>query len=195
MIAERGTRDKLEKHFDLNLPLKIILQLEGAATYDFCCFGVDADDKLSDDRYMIFYNQLASPAAEIVGKEIQSGMEFTLKLNDLPEKIQKLVFTGSIDGTGVMSEIVLHKISIGDKIFSEFNGTDFAAEKAVTSFEIYRKNGWRFKIVARGFNGGLDALLALYGGKQIQKKISAAARTCKIRTCKARTCKSRNVAV
>ncbi len=167
MIAERGTRDKLEKYFDLNRPLKITLQTDGAATYDFCCFGVDKDAQLSDDRYMIFYNQLASPAGEIIGKEIPAGMEFTVKLNDLPTTIQKLVFTCSIDGAGVMSEIVRHKILIGDEISAEFGGGDFEQEKAVTSLEIYRKNGWRFNVVARGFNGGLDALLAFYGGEQI----------------------------
>lgn len=168
MIAERGTRDKLEKYFELNRPLKITLQTDGAAIYDFCCFGVDKDDKLSDDRYMIFYNQLSSPSGEIIGKEISSGMEFIIKLNDLPEKIQKLVFTSSIDGAGVMREISAHKIFIGDQISANFSGGDFEQEKAITSLEIYRKNGWRFNVVARGFNGGLDALLAFYGGEEIK---------------------------
>ena len=168
MIAERGTRDKLEKYFDLNSPLKIKLQIQGAAVYDFCCFGVDKDNKLSDDRYMIFYNQLSSPRREIVGAEIPSGMEFTINLNALPEKIQKLVFTGSIDGAGVMNEISSHKIFIGNEISAEFSGADFEKEKAITSLEIYRKNGWRFNVVARGFNGGLDALLAFYGGEEIK---------------------------
>lgn len=166
MIAKRGTRDKFEKYFDLNSPLKIKLQIEGAATYDFCCFGVDKDDKLSDDRYMIFYNQLSSPNGEIIGAEISSGMEFSIKLNDLPQTIQKLVFTGSIDGAGVMSEISSHKIFIGDEISAIFGGGDFEQEKAVTSLEIYRKDGWRFNVVVRGFNGGLDELLAFYGGEE-----------------------------
>lgn len=173
MIAERGTRDKLEKHFDLNRPLKVKLQIQGAATYDFACFGVDADNKLSDDRYMIFYNQLSSPAGEITGADIPSGMEFTIKLNDLPPTIQKLVFTGSIDGAGVMREISSHKIFIGDQISAEFSGADFEQEKAITSLEIYRKNGWRFNVVARGFNGGLDALLAFYGGEEIKDEAPA----------------------
>ena len=166
MVAERGTRDKLEKYFDLNSPLKVTLTVEGAATYDYCCFGVDKDDKLSDDRYMIFYNQPTSPAGEIVGAEIPSGMAFTLKINNLPPTIQKLVFTASIDGAGTMGEISRYKISVGDKISAQFDGTDFAGEKAITSLEIYRKGGvWRFNVVARGFNGGLDALLAFYGGE------------------------------
>ena len=171
MNIERGTRDKLEKYFDLNRPLKVTLQIEGKATYDFCCFGVDGDNKLSDDRYMIFYNQLASPANEIVGKEISSGMEFVINLNALPEKIQKLVFTCSIDGAGTMREISRHKIFLGDKISADFNGADFDAEKAITSLEIYRKNGWRFNAVARGFNGGLDALLKFYGGEEIDDEV------------------------
>lgn len=169
MIAKRGTRDKLEKYFELNSPLKITLQTEGNATYDFCCFGVDKDDKLSDDRYMIFYNQLAAPASEIIGKEIPTGMEFTIKLNELPPTIQKLVFTCSIDGAGIMNDITRHKILIGDEISAEFGGGDFEKEKAITSLEIYRKNGWRFNVVARGFDGGLDALLAFYGGEQIEE--------------------------
>lgn len=171
MILERGTRDKLEKYFNLNQALIVTLQTKGSATYDFCCFGVDADEKLSDDRYMIFYNQLSSPNSEIVGKEISLGMKFTINLNALPATIQKLVFTCSIDGAGTMGEIAQHKISIGD-MTAEFKGTDFQQEKAITSLEIYRKGGWRFNIVARGFNGGLNALLAFYGGEQSDEDTS-----------------------
>ena len=173
MIVERGTRDKLGKYFDVNKSLTVTLKISGAATYDFCCFGVDANEKLSDDRYMIFFNQLRSPNGEIVGAEISSGMNFTIKLNDLPQTIQKLVFTASIDGNGTMGEISRHEISIGEKISADFGGANFEREKAITSLEIYRKNGeWRFNVVARGFNGGLDALLAFYGGEQADDEVS-----------------------
>ncbi|MBR1646359.1 MAG: VWA domain-containing protein [Selenomonadaceae bacterium] len=167
MIVERGTRGKLGKYFNLNDALIVTLKISGTATYDFCCFGVDANDKLSDDRYMIFYNQLSSPNGEIVGTEISNGMNFSVKLNDLPQTIQKLVFTASIDGNGTMGEISRHEILIGNELSANFGGGDFQQEKAITSLEIYRKNGeWRFNVVARGFNGGLDALLAFYGGEQ-----------------------------
>ncbi|MBQ7703898.1 MAG: hypothetical protein IJT73_00495 [Selenomonadaceae bacterium] len=56
MKVQRGTRDKLEKYFNVNQPLKVKLQINGAAVYDFTCFGIDGNEKLSDDRYMIFYN-------------------------------------------------------------------------------------------------------------------------------------------
>ena len=178
MQAQRGTRDKLEKFFSLNQPLKITLQIKGAAVYDYTCFGVDENEKLSDERYMIFYNQTVSPQNEIFYSEIEGGAEFTINLEKLPATVQKLIFTGSIDGAGKMSEIAACKISLAqdgkENIFAEFSGADFQNEKAVTALEIYRKNDWRFKIVASGFDGGLDVLLKYFGGVQTEepKKIS-----------------------
>lgn len=176
MKAQRGTRDKIEKYFNINQPLKIKLQISGAAVYDYTCFGVDANEKLSDDRYMIFYNQTVSPQNEIFYKEINGGAEFTVNLEKIPASIQKLIFTGSIDGAGKMSEIAACKIFIEqggrENILAEFTGADFQNEKAVTALEIYRKNGWRFNIVARGFDGGLDVLLKFYGGEQVEEKSS-----------------------
>ena len=170
MIFTRGTRDKIDKYCDINQLITLKMQIQGPAVYDFCCFGVDKDNKLSDDRYMVFYNQINSPNNEITYKEIPAGAEFYVQLNNIPDTIQKLVFTGSIDGNGKMSDISSHKISIeqnGQKIIeAEFNGSDFQKEKAITSIEVYRKNGWRFNIVARGFDGGLDKLLSFYGGEQ-----------------------------
>ncbi len=169
MQIQRGTRDKLEKYFDVNRPITLTLQIKGAAVYDFSCFGIDKDEKLSDDRYMIFYNQPASPANEIAYKEIGEGAEFSLNLSKLPAQIKKLVFTGSIDGNGTMGEISAHKISIAqsgkETVTANFTGADFQQEKAVTSLEIYFKDSWRFNVVARGFNGGLDVILKSFGGE------------------------------
>ena len=174
MKVERGTRKSLENFFDIAQPIKITLKIFGKATYDFSCFGVDDKNKLSDDRYMIFYNQTQSPRSEIVYKEISNGAEFVIDLEALPNTIQKLVFTASIDGAGTMGEISAHELTIEqnqrEKISAQFNGGDFHNEKAVTSIEIYRKNDWRFQIVARGFDGGLDKILEFYGGEQIQEE-------------------------
>ena len=174
MKVERGTRKSLESFFDVAQPIKITLKIFGNATYDFTCFGVDSENKLSDDRYMIFYNQTQSPRSEIVYKEISNGAEFVIDLQALPSAIQKLVFTASIDGAGTMGEISAHELTIEqdqrENISAQFNGVDFKNEKAVTSIEIYRKNDWRFQIVARGFDGGLDKILEFYGGEQIQEE-------------------------
>ena len=170
MEVTRGMRSSLENLFNTNQEIKVKMQIAGSAVYDFVCFGVDIQNTLSDDRYMIFYNQTESPKKEITYNEISSGTEFLIKLNELPNNIQKLVFTASIDGSGTMGEISSHTFSIeqGDKekVTAQFNGKDFSQEKAITSFEIYRKNDiWRFNVIARGFKGGLDALLEFYGGE------------------------------
>lgn len=174
MQVQRGTRDKIEKFFNVNQPLKIILQISGAAVYDYTCFGVDENEKLSDERYMIFYNQTVSPQNEIFYKEIDGGAEFTINLEKIPVTVQKLIFTGSIDGAGKMNEIAACKISLAqdgkENLSAEFTGADFQNEKAVTALEIYRKNDWRFKIVASGFDGGLDVLLKHFGGVQAEEK-------------------------
>ncbi|MBR5913562.1 MAG: VWA domain-containing protein [Selenomonadaceae bacterium] len=174
MIVNRGVRKNLEDLFDISQPIKVTLKIFGKATYDFSCFGVDGENKLSDDRYMIFYNQTQSPRSEISYKEISNGTEFVIDLEALPSTIQKLVFTASIDGAGTMGEISTHEFMIEqgqrENISALFSGKDFQNEKAITSIEIYRKNGWRVQVIARGFDGGLDKILEFYGGEQIQEE-------------------------
>ena len=171
MEVQRGTRGKLGELLNVAKPIQIFLETKGAAIYDYTCFGLDADEKLSDDRYMIFYNQKNSPRREIIFVE----PDFEVKLDELPTTIDKLVFTVSIDGKGTMGEISFHKMTIaqfGKNILTcELGGKDFSAEKAIISLEIYRKGGvWRYGIVARGYNGGLSDLLRDFGGEEIEVK-------------------------
>lgn len=43
--------------------VEIVIQLGlPGRTVDLCCFGLDPQGRLSDDRYMVFYNQRRSPA-------------------------------------------------------------------------------------------------------------------------------------
>lgn len=169
MKIERGFRGKLSDHFDPKLPIRIRMTTSGGAVYDTCCFGLDSGEKLSDDRYMIFYNQPASPANEITYKAQDGAFDYLVDTARLPEAVAKLVFTVSIDGDGTMGQINSHSIQIyqGDALVLEavFNGSDFKNERAIIGLEIYRKNEWRISIVARGFDGGLAELLKKYGGE------------------------------
>ena len=47
MNVTRGMRSPLENLFDLNQEIKVKLQIAGSATYDFVCFGVNSENKLS----------------------------------------------------------------------------------------------------------------------------------------------------
>ena len=65
MEIKRGLRDKLEKYINVDNHISVSMKTVGKAEYDYCCFGVDANGKLSDDRYMVFYNQPQTPKNEI----------------------------------------------------------------------------------------------------------------------------------
>ena len=170
--VQRGFRDKLEKYVNLNQSLSVEMQVNGRAIYDYCCFGVDAANQLSDDRYMVFYNQTRSPAGEVTYTNNGGIARFEIRLSQLPDTIRKLVFTVSIDGNGTMGDIVSHTLRIGQNgqnaAEMQLSGRDFHSEKAIISIEIYRKDVWRFAAVASGFNGGLGDLLRSYGGEEAE---------------------------
>lgn len=174
MQFTKGMRDKLLNHIDIVSPLEVEMKISGNAVYDFCCFCVDDYGKLSDDTYMIFYNQLKSPNGEIVLEEEREKCKFFIDLKKIPDKIQKLVFTVSIDGNGSMSEIDWHKVVVSQNgneyITLDLNGRDFCKEKAIISVEIYRRDTWRIAAVANGFNGGIKALLEYFGGEEVSPK-------------------------
>ena len=157
----RGFRGKLEDHLNVNQPIQVQMQTLGNAVYDTCCFGVDAQDKLSDDRYMVFYNQTRSPGGEITYQNQQNASQYTVSLNALPQSINKLVFTVSIDGAGTMGQIQSHVITISQNgttaLELRMTGADFRSEKAIIGIEIYRKGVWRpygGAGAARGSAGG-----------------------------------------
>lgn len=167
----KGWKDKLENHVNLNENIFVDMKVKGNAEYDFCCFGVDGNGKLSDDRYMIFYNQKMSPKGEISVEDIPDGARYTLKLSAVPDFINRLVFTVSIDGNKTMGEMN----SLETKVYQSgakdiemiLGGNDFSNEKAVIVMEIYRKDVWRIGFVASGFDGGLSALLKYFGGEEV----------------------------
>ena len=167
----KGWKDKLENHVNLNENIFVDMKVKGNAEYDFCCFGVDGNGKLSDDRYMIFYNQKVSPNAEVIEEDIADGVRYTLNLSTIPDFINRLVFTVSIDGNKTMGEMN----SLETKVYQSgakdiemtLGGNDFSSEKAVIVMEIYRKDIWRIGCVASGFDGGLSALLKYFGGEEV----------------------------
>lgn len=170
------TRGEKSKLADLTpaLTVEVGVGISGSANevFDISCFGIDANGRLSDDRYFIFYNQKSSPEGAITaeGASGEDHERFTVDLNRLPASIQKLVFTATIDGTGTMANVRSGHLRLtagGSEVGRfPFAGRDFANERAVMVGEIYLKDVWRFAAVGQGFNGGLSALLAHFGGEE-----------------------------
>lgn len=137
------------------------------AAVDVSCFGLDAHDKLSDDRYMVFYNQLASPDGAVRLNLGGGGARFAVNLDALPAAIARLVFVAAIDGAATMRSLGASSLSLGGALRFPWSGADFGDEKAVIVAELYRRDGqWRFGAVGQGFNGGLAALLKHFGGTE-----------------------------
>ncbi|VVN70552.1 VWA domain-containing protein [Pseudomonas fluorescens] len=171
--------------------LTLAVKIQTANVIDFVCFGVDAQGRLSDDRYMVFFNQPVTPCSSV---KMASSGNFEIKLDSLPASIDRLVFTASIDGTGAMSGILASSFAIisphGETVLTgQFSGTTFTSEKAIMVAELYRKGGeWRVASNLQGYAEGLDALVKHFGGEvaeeappapapariSLEKKIAAA---------------------
>jgi len=151
------------------LSVDISMAADNGVIIDVVCFGVDDAGRLSDDRYMVFFNQKVSPGGSIELSTVGQVSRFELRLDDLPLSVDRLVFSASIDGSSTMKCLGSSSMTVGNGVFS-FSGADFDSEKAVIVGEIYRREGvWRFGAVGQGFGGGLSALLAYFGGTELNQ--------------------------
>ncbi|MEU0173266.1 TerD family protein [Streptomyces massasporeus] len=162
--------------------LYVGVQIAGPGlSFDISCFGLDADERLSDDRYFVFFNQPKSPeeSIQLLGAQAGDTESFRVTLDRIPSQIQKLSFTATIDGAGQMSQIAPGYIRIvagGEEVARySFSGSEFSTERAVMLGDFYLKDVWRFAAVGQGFDGGLDALLKNFGGEVAEEETPAPA--------------------
>ncbi|MFI2239042.1 TerD family protein [Streptomyces chrestomyceticus] len=157
--------------------LYVGVRIAGAGlTFDISCFGLDADERLSDDRYFVFFNQPASPegSVQLLGAQAGDTESFRVTLDRIPQHIRKLSFTATLDGAGQMSQIgpgYLRIVAGGEEVARyAFNGAEFSTERAVMLGDFYLKDVWRFAAVGQGFDGGLEALLKNFGGEVAEEE-------------------------
>jgi stress response protein SCP2 len=171
IVMQRGSKSKLDAgNIEVEQPIQIKTKIVGKSQYDFSCFVLDQSDKVPDERYVIFFNQLTSPNGEISLETNENDSVFQVNLDSLPSHLKKkLSFAITTDGKSSMRDIKTCTVQLiqNEQIaFSlEITGKDFQNQKAIITIEIYNRNGWRVGAVANGFNfsGGLDELMAYYG--------------------------------
>ncbi|GAA3640429.1 hypothetical protein GCM10023079_33040 [Streptomyces chitinivorans] len=145
-------------------------------SFDISCFGLDADERLSDDRYFVFFNQPESPegAIRLLGAQAGDTESFRVTLDRIPANVHKLSFTATIDGDGQMSQAdpgYLRIVAGGEEVARySFGGSEFTTERAVMLGDFYLKDVWRFAAVGQGFDGGLEALLKHFGGEVLEEE-------------------------
>ncbi|WP_435600666.1 TerD family protein [Streptomyces sp. C10-9-1] len=173
---QRGHKAKLS---DLTPGTDLYVGVQIAApglTFDISCFGLDAEEQLSDDRYFVFFNQPKTPeeSVQLLGAQAGDTESFRVTLDRIPEHIHKLSFTATVDGAGQMSQIgpgYIRIVAGGEEVVRyAFTGSEFSTERAVMLGDFYRKDVWRFAAVGQGFDGGLDALLKNFGGEVAEEE-------------------------
>ncbi|MFE6820617.1 TerD family protein, partial [Streptomyces sp. NPDC057675] len=176
---QRGHKAKIS---DLTAGTDLYIGVQIAApglTFDISCFGLDADERLSDDRYFVFFNQPKTPeeSVQLLGAQSGDTESFRVTLDRIPAQIHKLSFTATIDGAGQMSQIGpghLRIVAGGEEVARyAFTGAEFSTERAVMLGDFYLKDVWRFAAVGQGFDGGLDALLRNFGGEVAEEEPAA----------------------
>ncbi|MFD4031767.1 TerD family protein [Streptomyces sp. NPDC058637] len=160
--------------------LYVGVQIAGPGlTFDISCFGLDANEQLSDDRYFIFFNQPKSPeeSIQLLGAQAGDTESFRVTLDRIPANIHKLSFTATLDGAGQMSQVgpgYIRIVAGGEEVVKyAFTGSEFTTERAVMLGDFYLKDVWRFAAVGQGFDGGLDALLKNFGGEVAEEEPAA----------------------
>ncbi|MFF5495349.1 TerD family protein [Streptomyces aquilus] len=177
---QRGHKAKVSD-LTAGTDLYVGVQITGPGlSFDISCFGLDAEERLSDDRYFVFFNQPKSPeeSIQLLGAQAGDTESFRVTLDRIPAQIQKLSFTATIDGAGQMSQVApgyLRIVAGGEEVARySFNGSEFSTERAVMLGDLYLKDVWRFAAVGQGFDGGLEALLKNFGGEVLEEEAPAA---------------------
>ncbi|MFD5136280.1 TerD family protein [Streptomyces sp. NPDC058378] len=177
---QRGHKAKISD-LTSGTDLYVGVQIAGPGlTFDISCFGLDANEQLSDDRYFIFFNQPKSPeeSIQLLGAQAGDTESFRVTLDRIPANIHKLSFTATLDGAGQMSQVgpgYIRIVAGGEEVVKyAFTGSEFTTERAVMLGDFYLKDVWRFAAVGQGFDGGLEALLKNFGGEVAEEEAPVA---------------------
>lgn len=163
MDLQRGEKRSLA---DLGIGSACTVKVEfGLDGLDIAAFGLNQAKQIGDDRYVVLFSNLKSPEGAIRLAGTANPATFTLDLDRLPATIDRIVFTATHD-TRPVSDARPLLVSI-DGTKAQFNVAEhLTTEKAAMLIELYRHaSGWRLGTIAAGFNGGLAALVAHFGGE------------------------------
>jgi len=179
----RGQKLKLSDVLNNPLSFSLATTPPSNLNLDIALFGLDSQGKLSDEAYMIFYNQPQSPCGSLKLTQNNSQIvSFDINLATLPPQIERLVLTLTIDGHQTMAQLLAMAINLQSQqqTVASFpiDGSMFQQEKALMALELYKKdNIWRMNAVGQGFNGGLAALIKHFGGEVAEESPTQAAPT------------------
>ncbi len=152
---------------------------------DAVAFLLDGNDRCLRDEDFVFYNNSETRDGAVVhqgdnrtGEGEGDDEVIVIDFTKIPQEVQKIAICVTIHDAGErhqnFGQVSNAYVRVA-KLANEFDtkGEDqirfdleeeFSLETALVVCEIYKKGGtWRFKAVASGYNGGLEALVKSYG--------------------------------
>lgn len=155
--------------------------------YDFdldaSAFMLGENQKLPQDEFLVFYNNLVSPdkAVESSGDDLTGGNSdggddetITVDLTMVDPRIREIIFTVTIHqaeerrqnfGQVHNSYIRIYNAETNEEIAKYDLDEDFSVETAVEFGRLYRRGTeWKFEAMGRGYKGGLQFFVDKYVG-------------------------------
>ena len=159
-----------------------VKNFDGGSEFDLdaSVFLLNEQGKCRNDLDFVFYNNLVSPDKSVehtgdnrTGEGDGDDEKIKVHLDKVPSDVHRIAFTVTIHDAEhrhqnfgqVMNAFVrLVDEDLGTEILRYDLGEDFSIETAVVFCELYRHgNEWKFNAVGSGYQGGLAALVNVYG--------------------------------
>lgn len=158
---------------------------EGQEDFDLdaSAFMLGKNQKLPEDEFFVFYNNLQSPDGAVAssGDDLTGGNSdegddetITVDLEKVDPRIQEIIFTATIHkaeerrqnfGQVRNAYIRIYNADTGEEIAKYDLEEDFSIETGVEFGRLYRKNNiWKFGAMGMGCKGGLQFLVDKYVG-------------------------------
>ncbi len=180
----KGERFNLSKEAPDFTKIAIALGWQVSQTAQNCdidasVFMLGADDRIPDEKYFVFYNNLTSPdgavrhSGDSATGQIEGDNETVfVDLSKITSAIQQIVFVVTIhegqEKNQTFSQVtnafirLYNRETLSELVRYNLNQI-FSRETALEFGRLYRKNGeWRFQPVGQGYNAGLQSFVDKY---------------------------------
>jgi stress response protein SCP2 len=151
-----------------NAPLPttdVRVEIASSVPLDIAAILVTAAGKVRSDDDFVFFNQPTGPGVRLVPP---SALEFSLTA--VPADVDKVVITGSLDGSGppTFARVAGLGIAVRDPRagaeLARFDPAGLGAETALILVELYRRAGsWKVRAVGQGYATGLAGIATDFG--------------------------------
>ncbi|MFI9049918.1 TerD family protein [Streptomyces sp. NPDC053427] len=154
-----------------NLPLtatRVAVDVTAPAQLDVSGLLLTANGKVRSDDDFVFYNQPNGPGVTHTAAAGGSGDTITVDTAAVPEGIEKIVVTASLDAPGATfagTEPTATVRSADDgSVIASFTPPQLGSETALVVVEVYRRNGvWKVRAVGQGYANGLAGIATDFG--------------------------------